>query len=372
MKVLIVGINGWYIYHFWKPLLMKLKSESYKITIIVENDQYAIKLVNLGFKVKFIEFNNQSINPFKNILSILNLMRLYKSSSPDLVHHFNPKPVIFGTFAAKLLGIKIVINNYPGLGNLFRKDKLKFRFISPIVKIMYKLINSSSNIHSVFQVKEDIDTFVRKKLIRKSKSHLIQSSGVDLNYFKIRNTFNINNKLRIGMISRLNSDKGLDLYFDLAKRLKNNKFTFILAGQLDKETDINNFNKLCKINNITYIGFVENIKELLLNLDIVILPTRRFEGIPKIMIEAAATGATLISSNLGGCKEIVLNEKNGYIFSLKNIIEDAYKNIILIEKNRNLIEKFGYNSRKLVENNFDINLVINQYAKIYKDITKIN
>ena len=370
MKIIIVGINSWYIYHFWKPLLIALKEKGYVITIISELDSFTPKLIDNGYHVITMNFYKQSINPLKNIISLINLLYLYKKISPDVVHHFNPKPVIFGSIVARLLNIPYVINNYPGLGNLFRKDKLKFRMIYFITKFLYKIINSSKNIISIFQVKDDIDNFNEKKLIGKSINYLIRSSGVNLDIFKFRNEFNTEKKLQVGMIARLNADKGLDIYLDIAKKLENFNIKFILVGQIDNTITKSKFELICADSNVEYLGFIKNIDSIMKNLDVVILPTRRFEGIPKILIEAASTGATVISSNLGGCKDIVINEENGYILESKNLANQIADKLIIIESKRKLLKFFGANGRKKVEKNFNIELVISQYLQVYNSLLK--
>ena len=370
MKIILVGINGWYIYHFWMPLLRLLREKKYNITIILENDAFTENLEGLGFNIQIVNFNSQSINPIKNLISLISILRIYISIKPDIVHHLNPKPVIFGTIAAKITQTNCIVNNYPGLGNLFRKDRIKFRLLFFITSLLYKFINSKKNIYSVFQVKEDLNFFIQKKLIGKSYPILIQSSGVDLNEFKIRKNFNMKGTLNVGMISRLNYDKGIDIFFNIARKLEKKNFSFTLVGQLDSKFEFKKFRDECLKKNIKYLGFSSNIVSILNELDVIILPTRRLEGIPKILIEAAATGTTLISSNLGGCKEIVLNEKNGYIVDLKDIATQIIKKLNIINKNRNLLVSYGNYGRAVVEKNFDIDIVINKYSNLYDELEK--
>ena len=370
MKIALVGINGLYIYHFWMPLLKLLKKKKYKVTIILENDNFTKYLSELGFDIVIVNFNQQSINPIKNFISLLKILKVYNSIKPDIVHHFNPKPVIFGTIAAKIIKTKTIINNYPGLGNLFRKDKLKFKILYFFISFLYKIINSKKNVYSVFQVKEDSNLFIRKKLIGNSNPILIQSSGVNLNDFKMRKKFNFNEPLKVGMISRLNYDKGIDIFFEISKKLEKNSFSFSLVGQLDSKTSVSKFKEECAKSNINYLGFKDNIVLVMNELDVVILPSRRLEGIPKSLIEASASGATLISSNLGGCKEIVIHEKNGYSLSIENISNQIIDKLEILNQNRNLLVSFGNYGRAVVERNFDINMVIGKFSELYSRFEK--
>tara|TARA_B100001248_G_scaffold250487_1_gene224616 strand:- start:9703 stop:10824 length:1122 start_codon:yes stop_codon:yes gene_type:complete len=370
MKIVICGINGWYIYHFWKEVLIALQEENYRITIIVQKDFYSEELKKLNFEVKNINFFNQSINPLYNIKTLITIYLLYRRIKPDIVHHFNPKPVIFGSLIAKLLNISFIINNYPGLGNLFRQDNIKYRLLSFIIYPLYKFINNNKNIISIFQVSADINFFKKNKLIGSSKSILIQSSGVDLKKFYIKENFNKDSRLNVAMISRLNNDKGLDTYFKIANSYRDKNINFNLAGQIDSKNFKSEkiFYKYAKMNNVKYFGFIDNISNYLKKIDVIILPTRRYEGIPKILIESAASGIVMIASSIGGCKEVIQDEYNGFLINFDNQTFNIIQKINQLDKNRNLLQKMGYNARKSVEEKFDINFIKNSYIDVYKKI----
>ena len=367
MKILVVGINGWYIYHFWRYLLLALSKQGYIITVLIQSDEYFDRLQNLGFEINEVNFYDKSINPIKNIISFYNIFKIYKKISPDIVHHFNPKPVIFGTVAARILKIKKIINNYPGLGNLFREDKFKYKILLHFILILYRIINSSNKVISIFQVKNDISTFKKRSILGKSLPVLIQSSGVDLRRFKFREKFNVNNDLRVGMIARLNNDKGLDTFFEIAKSFDGESIKFKLVGQIDtkEKNDFTSFSNLCSKNNIKYLGFIENIENILTEIDVLILPTRRHEGIPRILIEAGACGISLIATDLGGCKDVIEHSVNGYIVNHKNSKNEAINHIKELNLNRNLLKEFGLSSRNFIKKKFELKSVINKYSEIY-------
>ena len=370
MKILIVGINSWYIFHFWLPLLKNLKKDN-EVFILSEYDEFAEKLKNEGLNYININFSNTSINIIRNFKSLINLYSVYKNIKPDIVHHFNPKPVLMGSLIAHILGIKKIFNNYPGLGNLFRKDKLKFNIIRPFISLAYKIINRK-NVISIFQVNRDERLFIDKKLIGKSKSLTIASSGVNLNKYKFRNKFNTSNKLKVAMISRINFDKGIDIYFKIASSLKY-KCDFYLAGQFYEHENPNlslqDLKISCSKNSISYLSFVENIDELLKKIDIVILPTRRLEGVPKIILEACSSGAIPIVSDIGGCKEIVKENNNGYLIKVGDV-EKFTKMIERIDDDRTKLTELGKNGRILIEQHFEVGEITNKYLKIYEEHRK--
>ena len=366
MKILIVGINSWYIFHFWMPLIIKLKKNN-NIYILSEHDEFTYKLKNKGFKCINIKFANRSLNIFQNLKGIYDLYSIYNKIKPDIVHHFNPKPVLMGSIVAHLLKVKFIFNNYPGLGNLFRKDSIKYNLIKPFILLTYKFINSKKNVISIFQVENDKKLFIEKKIIGNSIPYTIPSSGVDLNKFKFRDNFNTGSKLKIAMVSRINFDKGIDVYFKIASKLKTT-CKFYLAGQFyEHENPKLSKKKLlkdCVENQITYLSFIEDIKTLLNKVDVLILPTRRLEGVPKIILEACSSGVIPIASNIGGCSEIITDNVNGFLADVINDVEFVSK-IRKINNNREIISKLAISGRKNVELYFEISKITQKYLKIY-------
>ena len=366
MKIIIVGINSWYIYHFWLPLINELKKK-YNLFIVTEYDEYSNKLEEKGFNCIYVNFSNRSLNILKNIKAIYKIFSIYKKIKPDLVHHFNPKPVIIGSLVAHILKIRFIINSYPGLGNLFRKDKIKFNIIRPFILLAYIAINRK-NVNSIFQVKKDEELFIKKKLINKSKTNYISSSGVDTMKFKMRDSFNMKNKLKVAMISRINVDKGIDTYLKIVKKL-NDRCDFFLAGQFyqfeNTRFSESQLIESCNENSITYLSFVKDMSTFLNQIDILILPTRRLEGVPKIILESCSCGVVPIASDIGGCGEIVLPDINGYLIEMNNI--DMFVNKIkILDKDRLLMSYLGKNGRKLVEKNFEVSNIIANYMHVYK------
>lgn len=236
--------------------------------------------------------------------------------------------------------------------------------------MMYRLINSSNRIISIFQVDSDINFFLKKKLIGKSNPILIKSSGVDINKFKLKNKFNLDSHLRVGMISRLNYDKGLDIYFDVASRLKNSNISFFMAGQIENEMNGNkeSFSSIALDNNVKYLGFIENIHDFLSSIDVIILPTRRHEGIPKILIESGSCGISTIATNMGGCKDVIIDNETGFLIQNHDVSNSISNHLENLNNNRNLLEKFGLKSRCFIEKNFSINLIIKKYIDVYTNI----
>jgi len=177
MKIIFSSNISWSIFNFRKELLKTLQEEGHIIHTVSSKDQYANKLIEEGFIHDEVNINNNSKNPIEDIKLCYQYYKLYKKINPDIICHNVIKPNIYGTIAAKLLGIP-VINNISGLGILF----ITTSFSTFLVKILYKFSQQFATI-VFFQNQDDLSFFTKNKIIDSKKVKLIPGSGVDLSLF---------------------------------------------------------------------------------------------------------------------------------------------------------------------------------------------
>ena len=212
-----------------------------------------------------------------------------------------------------------------GLGTAFLKDNILQKFSI----FLYKYSLDKKNI-IFFQNKDDLNFFFNKKIIKTIKYQLLPGSGIDL--IKYSYSEYIENKvLTFLFIGRLLKSKGINEFLIAAEKIRNffPKIKFQIAGDLvnDKKDkmNINLFNKLILNNKIDYIGHQKNIIPHIINSDCVVLPSYR-EGTPRSLLESLSLGRPIITSNAVGCKEVIINNENGYICNL--FLEHKYKMIV--------------------------------------------
>lgn len=365
MKDIAITANtSWYIYNFRKNTILKLQSCGYKVLIIAPHDNYTPKLKNLGCKYINICIDKNGKNILNDFFTIVKFYLIFKKNDIKVVLNFTSKNNIYSTFAAYINGIK-VINNISGLGANFTKKS----FTSLIMKLLYKLSQPLANV-IFFQNKEDMILFENNNIGLNIKKILIPGSGVDLKRFKFSNNNNPK-KLNFLMSSRLIKEKGIYLYYEAAKYFKTKykeKIEFNLIGFVDKNNpssiDIEEI-KLWKSSKIiNYLGATDNIEEIIKNMDCIILPSYYSEGVPKSLLEGAAMGKPIITTNNVGCKEVVDHGFNGYLVeprSLDSLIV-GIKKFINLTKDERL--KMGVKSRQKAEINFDEEIIINKYLVI--------
>ncbi len=178
MKIAIVLNTSWNIYNFRMGLIRSLINQGHEIVAIAPEDEYTPKVVQAGCGFHRITMDSRGANPIKDMGLIIELFRIYRKVKPDIILHFTVKPNIYGTFAARMLKIP-TINNVCGLGTVFLNKGL----ISVIAKVMYKMAFKYPN-KVLFQNDEDLNLFIREKLIIMEKTDLVPGSGLDLRRFR--------------------------------------------------------------------------------------------------------------------------------------------------------------------------------------------
>lgn len=366
-KTIALSANSsWYLYNFRQSTIKKAISEGYKVLCISPMDNYSLKLEDLGCMYYELNFNSKSINPFLDLILLYKFFKLYKLLRPDVAFHFTIKNNIYGTIASRFLGIPS-INNISGLGTAF----LSFSLSLLIVKFLYKI--SQPFAHKVFcQNIEDYNYLISKNLVQKEKLDLLPGSGVDLQRF---NAELKSKKIRKESIftflyaGRMLKDKGiLELVKAFSELSKvNKKCKLILCGFTDVDNNSaiteDELDLISNISNIEWIGSTDRIENILLSADCVVLPSYR-EGMPKILLEAGAMGLPSLASDVPGCRNVIQDEVNGLLFkpkSANSIKESMYK---ILKMSDSEISKMGLNARKIVEEQFDEQIVINKFLKV--------
>lgn len=368
-KTIAIVINtSWNIYNFRLGLLGALRDAGYRLVLIAPRDDYSQKLVELGFDYHEIKINNKGTNPFQDLWLVWRFSRLYKKLGVDVVLHYTIKPNIYGTLGAKLAGIR-VINNVSGLGTVFLNDGLS----SKIARWLYRF--SFKCAHKVFfQNPHDKKLFVDRKLVKENITGLLPGSGINLSQCKSSKTKPKTDAFVFLFVARLIKDKGIVEFIDAAKELLqhgDNRVEFWLLGDLYliNPTAISQeeLDDWTKIPEIKYMGHVDDVAAVMNQASCIVLPSYR-EGLSRVLLEAAALGKPIITTNVPGCKDVVDDGVNGFLCELKNSHDLSIQmNKMLALDNRQLRE-MGKKGRDKIENEFDEKIVINTYLQSVKSI----
>lgn len=361
MRIGIVINTSWNIYNFRSSLIKRLIQEGFKVIAIAPEDSFSSKLINLGCTYRPVKMDNTGANPLKDYRLYLELKRIYKSERLDIVLQFTIKPNIYGTLAASQTGIRC-INNVSGLGTVFINRNLT----TTIAKYLYRKSFQKATL-TFFQNNDDRIEFIKFINIPSLNYDLLPGSGINLTQFQpsIKSKKKV---FRFLMIARLIIDKGVLEYIEAAKTIKQSNKTveFVLLGQIDEGHNRGIRREIIESASnegiIKYEGTTDDVRDHIKHSDCVVLPSYR-EGTPRTLLEAAAMARPIITTNVPGCKEVVQDEINGLLCqsrSASDLSIQLQKMLSFDDKKRN---KMGSAGRRLVEERYDEEIVINKYLK---------
>jgi glycosyltransferase involved in cell wall biosynthesis len=275
------------------------------------------------------------------------------------------KPNIYGSLASSICSIPF-INNVSGLGAVFIQDGWLRKFVSGL----YKLAFRNSN-RVFFQNRDDLGLFLQSRLVKKELTDVLPGSGINLQHFtpddsNVRKS--LSTPFRFLLIARMLKDKGVVEFVNAALLLKELGFKaeFCLLGFLDVQNPAAISSEQMKEwtdqGFVKYLGVSDDVREHIASADCIVLPSYR-EGTPRTLLEAAAMGKPIITTNVVGCKEVVVHGVNGFLCEVKNAQDLALKMkemLLLSEDQRRLM---GENGRLKMEKEFDENIVIQKYLQ---------
>jgi glycosyltransferase involved in cell wall biosynthesis len=372
IKLFIVVNVDWFFLSHRREVALRAKNEGYDVTIITKDTGHRRTIELLGLNFIDLPINRTS----KNILSDLNvvgfLYKLYKMQKPDIIHHVGLKVILIGGIVAKLLNSNGVVNAISGLGILFSENRMNF-VVRSLLTMTLRSCHLSRSVKVIFQNEDDQKIFVDNKIIGNGQSVLIKGSGIDLAEFKYTSEPQ-NGKIVIIITARMIVEKGIFIFLSAAQKLKHKfkgKVKFLICGGVDDNPKSISESRLMNMNDgeyIQWLGHRSDVKNLLRASHIVVLPSYYREGLPKSLIEAAASGRPIITTDSVGCKDAVIDGYNGFLIPAKDSDALAIKLEILI-KDPVLRTSFGKNSRQLAKDTFSIEHVLDMHLQVYSELS---
>tara|TARA_B100001250_G_scaffold142977_2_gene122336 strand:- start:935 stop:2065 length:1131 start_codon:yes stop_codon:yes gene_type:complete len=373
-RILYVVNVDWFFLSHRLPIAQEMMREGYEIHLALKVTTRMDELKSLGFFVHDINISKKGTNLFSELKTLINLYWIIKEIKPNLCHLVTAKGIVHGGIVSKLLNIPSVAA-FSGLGHLFSSQRLYLVFIRSLIVLLYKYIFNRENISFIFQNEDDQRKLESLGVIKKNHTFLIKGSGVDLNkfsYFPEKDGIP-----KVVMMSRLLKQKGIIEFLEAAKILisKDIKAEFIIYGEIDRDSydsisqkDINEWSKL---EEIKFAGHSNNISEILQDVHIVVLPSYYGEGFPKALIEAAASGRAIITTDHPGCRDAIIPGETGLLVPIKDSVELSNSMEYLL-KNETIRKNLGKSGREFAEKEFDINSVISKHKEIYLSLLNSN
>jgi len=323
MKIVLFANTEWYLYNFRRSLALALRDAGHEVLLISPDGPFGARLRGLGLRWQPLPMDRRSLNPLREAWLLWHLVRLFRSEHPALVHDFTIKCAVYGSLAARLAGVPARVNAVAGMGFVFISNSLKARVLRPLVRTLLKLTLGGGNARLILQNPDDVALFERAGLVDPAHIRLIPGSGVDCARFHPDPARIPENRLRVLLPARLLWDKGLAEFVQAARLLRSEgrAIDFLLAGDPDPgnpaavpETEIRAW---VTEGVVQWLGHVEDMPALLRSVHIVALPSYR-EGLPKGLIEAAASGCALVTTDVPGCREVVTDGVDGLLIPAQN------------------------------------------------------
>lgn len=366
MKILSFSNTDWYLYNYRVPIDCLLREKGYEIVMVSPPGKYSSRIIEAGFRWIPLKMSRSGLNLFKEINTIRELIQIYKDEKPDIVHHFTIKCNLYGAIAAKINTVPYVVNSIAGLGYVFASPSLKAQLLKPLGYLGYKFSLIDSKV--IFQNSDDLFNFVTNGYVEEDNAYLIRSSGVDLNKF-LPSPFP-DTHLNVLLGSRMLWTKGIAEFVQAAQLLREKypHVNFLLAGDVDPgnpaSISVKQMHKWEENGHVKWLGFRDNMSDLINKCHIICFPSKHTEGTPKFLVEAAACGRPIITTDNRGCKEVVNDGVNGYLVpkgDYKALAAAIAKLII----NPQLMESMGRMSRIIAEQEFAIEGVAEKTHWVY-------
>lgn len=368
MKIFYVFSIDYQLISHRRPIVEEAVKRGWDVSVIAKETEYRQQIEKMGVRYINLPINRVGTNPIEELKTCWFLYKLYKTEKPDLVHHVSTKVVLWGGLMAKLAKVPRVVNAVNGLGTFFQNGEVDSWSKRLILQIM-KFSHLRKNFITIIQNDDDKAFFIKHGIIPSNQLRLIHGSGVDLAEYAFSEEKCLT-PLNLSFTSRMLREKGVLDVIKAALLLKDkyqDKLCFQLCGLIEEGPSAiskKELDELCDGKYIQYLGQRTDIKDLLADSAIVLLPSYYREGIPKSLIEATAIGRPIITTDSVGCRETVINGVNGFLIPVKSPDVLAKKIEVLIN-DAPLRKKMGIESRKIAEEKFSIDLVISKHFAIY-------
>jgi glycosyltransferase involved in cell wall biosynthesis len=367
LRIAIVTNTSWYAYNFRRNLIDALKKEGHEVIVLSPSDAYSEKLLSIGVAHCNWELDAVSRNPYREVLSILNLRRLIRNNRIELILSFTPKGNIYSGLACISTGC-YTIPNVSGRGHLASAS----RFANIVITLAYRLATRRA-VKVFFQNEEDLDAFVSSGVLEISRAERLMGSGVDLARFNPKplpcNQDGTDRGVSFLFVGRLLWKKGIREYISAAEMLmsKYPRAKWHILGEATNNhelgasvSDIADWTR----RGIIYLGVSDDVPKILESMDCIVLPSFYGEGVPRSLLEASAMGRPCITTDTAGCRDAVKDGRTGFICEPKSAESLARRMIGFLSLSPESREAMGKEASRFMIENFDERNVIARYSSV--------
>jgi len=381
--ILLFVVNEAYFFVSHRmPIAVEAQRQGYDVHIAAPGDNvwapadYSVdELTKLGLTFHKIPMSRRGTRPWQELRTFLALVRLYRRLRPDIVHHLTIKPNLYGGIAARLTGVPCVVYAITGLGQMFVASEGVLRLLRPLVLIFMRIAFGHGNARVIIQNVSDRGFLVNNGVVDLGGTVLIQGSGVDLTLFKPMPE--PAGEPVVILPSRLIWEKGIQEFVDAARQLQRDGVAarFVVIGSTHpsnpRAVPEHTLNEWVASGCIEWWGRREDMPEIFAQCHIVCQPSKYGEGVPKVLLEAAAAARPVVATDTAGCREVVADGVEGLLVPAGDAgaLAGALRRLIEASQERGAM---GKAARTRAEASFGIATVVNTTLDIYSDLRAIS
>jgi glycosyltransferase involved in cell wall biosynthesis len=369
-RVFVVCNTAWSLYHFRLKLIGELEAAGHEVWTVSPHDDFVRQLAARGIRHVAVPMSRKGTNPVEDLLLIGRLHRLFRRHRPDVILAYRAKPNIYCALAARPLGIP-VINTITGLGAAF-VERSALTWVS---QSLYRVaLGASARV--VFQNSDDMEHFVRERLVDPAVVEKVSGSGIDTGRFAPAPKRPGAAPFVFLFVARLLRDKGIGEYVQAARELRARGLPVEcrVLGYFDPGNPaaipVEQMDEWCAEGVIRYLGASEAVEQVMRDADCVVLPSYYREGLPRTLLEAAAMGKPLITADSPGCRDVVKHGENGFLCRPRDAADLAARMIAMVELPESARAEMGLRNRERACEEYDDRVILRRYVELVEENTR--
>lgn len=342
----------------------------FRVTVAAATTHKADEIRCHGLDFIDLPVSRSGMSPFREAWVAMSLLRICRRLQPDLIHFITIKPIVHGALVTRLVKKPAVVNAITGLGFSFGKGlraRIRRTILSPFLRVALHRPRSKT----IFQNPVDLQQFVESGLVPRSNAVLIRGSGVDPVRFRPREGMVRDNM--VVLASRMLWDKGVEQFVEAARMIQSRscQVRCVLVGDADPgnlhSIPRSQLESWAAEGMVEWWGYRDDMAEILSQASVVVLPTVYPEGVPKVLLEAAACGCPIVATDVPGCREIVRHGVNGFLVPPHDstALAEAIRTLL---RSPELREQFGKAGREIAVAEFSEQNVVEQTLRVYREL----
>jgi glycosyltransferase involved in cell wall biosynthesis len=369
-KLLYLITEDWFFCSHFLERAAAAQAAGYDVIVVAREGAHGAVIRDAGLRLIPLQMQRRGLNPLSEWRTLLAIWRIYREERPDLLHHIALKPILYGSLCARLAGLRHFINAPVGMGFVFTSSGRLARLLRPLVLTAMRWLLNPAGSKVVFENNDDLRDFVAKDMVRYSDAVLIRGAGVNLDLFQQRPE--PEGVPVVVLTARMLWDKGVGEFVEAARQLRAEGLhaRFLLLGAPDSGNPAAIATEQLQAWDaegvVEWLGYQDDIPMALASSHVVCLPSYR-EGLPKSLIEALAAGRPIVTTDVPGCREVVIDGENGLLVPPRDAtaLGKALKCLIL---DRRLRMRLGMKGRQRAEREFASSIVIDATQHLYREM----